>query len=75
MEWKVKMETIAAKRKIVIESGPIGRPYAKIILQERRNSPTDRRTLHTFIAKDQRSGIADRRKNHYHNVPSSVLQR
>jgi len=65
MEWKVKMETVATKRKIVIESGPIGRPYAKIILQERRDSPTDRRTLHTFIAKDQRSGIADRRKNHY----------
>jgi len=74
MEWKVKMETIAAKRKIVIESGPIGRPYAKIILQERRNSPTDRRTLHTFIAKDQRSGIADRRII-TNNVPSSVLQR
>jgi len=65
MEWKVKMENIAAKREIVIESGPIGRPYAKIILQEGRNSPTDRRTLHTFIDKDQRSGIADRRKNHF----------
>ena len=58
------MENAAAKRKIVIERGPIGRPYAKIILQERRNSPTNRRTLHTFIANDQRSGIVDRRKNH-----------
>jgi hypothetical protein len=27
-----KMENIPAKREIVIESGPIGRPYAKIIL-------------------------------------------
>jgi hypothetical protein len=62
---ELKMENIAAKREIIIESGPIGRPYAKIILQERRNRPTDRRTLHTFIANDQRCGIADRRKNHY----------
>ena len=69
------MENIAAKREIVIESGPIGRPYAKIILQERRNSPTDRRTLHTFIANDQRSGIADRRRIITNNVPSLVFQR
>ena len=30
---------------------------------ERRNSIEDRRRLYTYIAKDRRSGIADRRKN------------
>jgi len=30
---------------------------------ERRSSAKDRRTLHTYIADDRRSGIADRRKS------------
>jgi hypothetical protein len=29
---------------------------------ERRQSVKDRRTLHTYIADDRRSGLADRRK-------------
>jgi hypothetical protein len=30
---------------------------------ERRSGPADRRKIHTFIANDRRSGIADRRQN------------
>jgi hypothetical protein len=30
---------------------------------ERRRNIVDRRRLHTYIAKDRRSGIADRRKH------------
>ena len=31
--------------------------------QELRKGPKDRRKLHTYIANDRRSGIADRRNN------------
>ena len=30
---------------------------------ERRSATADRRKIHTFIANDRRSGIADRRQN------------
>jgi hypothetical protein len=33
-----------------------------IILFDRRRASPDRRKLHTYLANDQRSGIADRRK-------------
>ena len=49
-------------RQVVIEVGPDNNPYAKIILPEKRIGPKDRRTLHTYIADDRRSGIASRRK-------------
>ncbi len=43
-------------------------PFSSI-MQNRRTGPRDRRTLHTYLAKDRRSGIADRRKqravNHF----------
>jgi hypothetical protein len=64
MEWRLKWKMPRQNERLLLKEG-LGQPYAKIILQERRDSPTDRRTLHTFIANDQRSGIADRRKNHY----------
>lgn len=37
---------------------------SKETLTERRRSAEDRRRLYTYIAKDRRSGIAERRK-HY----------
>ena len=42
--------------------GPTDKPYAKIIVPEKRSSLKDRRKIHTYIADDKRSGIADRRK-------------
>ena len=56
------MEEIEKGRRVVIGIGPSNRPYAKIILPEKRIGSEDRRTLHTFIADDRRSGIANRRK-------------
>ena len=44
--------------------------YAKSIIDERtllRKGPKDRRKVHTYIARDRRSGIADRRKNQNNN--------
>ena len=49
-------------RQFVIEEGPDNNPYAKIILSEKWIGPKDRRTLHTYIADDRRSGIASRIK-------------
>ena len=46
----------------VYEIRPADKPYAKIIMPEKRSGLKDRRRLHTFIADDKRSGIADRRK-------------
>ena len=56
------MKEIEKRRQVVIEIGPSNSPYAKIILPEKRNGPKDRRKLHTYIAVDRRSGIANRRK-------------
>ncbi len=56
------MEEIEKGRQVVIEIGPSNNPYAKIILPEKRIGSEDRRTQHTFIADDRRSGIANRRK-------------
>jgi hypothetical protein len=46
-----------------IKIGPPEKPYAKLIITERRVRQNDRRKLPTYIADDKRSGIADRRKN------------
>jgi len=56
------MERTDEKKKVVIERGPSSKPYAKIILPEKRNRSEDRRNLNTYIADDRRSGIEDRRK-------------
>ena len=50
------------KKEIVFKIDPDDRPYAKIILRERRTDQKDRRKIHTYISDDRRSGIADRRK-------------
>ena len=46
-----------------------GEPPFSSSIPNRRTGPRDRRTLHTYLAKDRRSGIADRRKqravNHF----------
>ena len=47
--------------KIVIEVGPPGTPYAKIIRTERRLGLADRRKFNTYIADDRRTGLGDRR--------------
>ena len=41
------------------------KPKLRINLKDadRRKGPKDRRRVHTFVANDRRSGIADRRKN------------
>ena len=46
----------------ILKIGPPDKPYAKLIFPENRFGLDDRRKLHTYIAKDRRSGIADRRK-------------
>lgn len=50
------------KKQATYEIGPAGQAYAKITIPEKRSGPRDRRKLHTYIADDRRSGIADRRK-------------
>jgi hypothetical protein len=57
------MDEIRKRKKVVLEVGPPDKPYAKIIISDKRFGQTDRRNLHTYVAKDRRSGIADRRKN------------
>jgi hypothetical protein len=57
------MENKAKKPEITITTGEPDKPYAKIILQDRRFSLKDRRMLPTYLANDRRAGIEDRRKN------------
>jgi hypothetical protein len=51
------------RNETTLKIGPPDKPYAKLIVKERRVRLNDRRKLHTYIADDKRSGIADRRKN------------
>lgn len=39
----------------------LDKPYAKIIVPEKRKGQKDRRKLHTYFADDRRAGFADRR--------------
>ena len=39
---------------------------------ELRKGPKDRRKLHTYIANDRRSGIADRRKHRVSNRKDEI---
>ena len=47
------------------EKEPFNEPRLRINLKasDIRTGPKDRRKVHTYIANDRRSGIADRRKN------------
>ena len=46
------------------EAGLLKKPRLKINLKgaDLRQGPKDRRKVHTYVANDRRSGIADRRK-------------
>ena len=56
------MERKDGNRQVIIKRGPSSKPYAKIMISEKRKATLDRRKINTFIADDRRSGIADRRK-------------
>ena len=56
------MKESEQNKETVLKIDPPERPYAKIIIKERRNDQKDRRKIHTYISDDRRSGIADRRK-------------
>jgi hypothetical protein len=57
------MSNTKKRKESTLKIGPPDKPYAKLIITERRIRLNDRRKLHTYIADDIRSGIADRRKN------------
>jgi hypothetical protein len=57
------MSGIKKRKESIIKIGPTDKPYAKLIFTEKRFGLNDRRILHTYIADDRRSGIADRRKD------------
>ena len=68
LKYQNKMERYAMdmsnnSEKVFITVGPPGNPYAKIIREERRLGINDRRRLNTYIAKDRRGGLAERRKS------------
>ena len=51
-----------ARRQVIVERGPSSKPYAKIIIKQKRMRSEDRRKMNTFLATDRRCGIADRRQ-------------
>jgi len=59
---KLPLNPDDARTQVIIEIGPSSEPYSKIIIKEKRNRPTDRRQINTFLAAERRCGIADRRK-------------
>ena len=44
----------------------LNKPPSETAFVERRSGPADQRKIPTFIARDRRSGIADRRQNTSH---------
>ena len=57
------MSDAIKREESILKIGPPDKPYAKLFFTEKRFGFNDRRKLHTYIADDRRSGIADRRKN------------
>ncbi len=57
------MNDTKKRKESILKIGPPGKPWAKLIFTEKRFGLKDRRKLHTYIADDRRSGIADRRKS------------
>ncbi|MBW2428804.1 MAG: hypothetical protein JRF56_07595 [Deltaproteobacteria bacterium] len=55
-------------KRVVITIGPSDNPYAKVFLPDKRKGRKDRRELHTYIFKDRRSGIVDRRNRNENNL-------
>ena len=50
-------------KRVVITIGPPDKPYAEILLPDKRTGEADRRISPTLVAQDQRSGLADRRNS------------
>lgn len=50
-------------KRLVITIGPPDKPYAEILLPDKRIGEADRRISPTLVAQDQRSGVADRRNS------------
>jgi hypothetical protein len=48
---------------VVITIGPPDKPYAEILLPDKRIGENDRRMSPTLVAQDRRSGVADRRNS------------
>ena len=67
------MEKSRNSKQVIVEVGPSNKPYAKIIVPEKRKKLKDRRKLHTYIANDLRKGSADRRR--CQNEDSRYLRR
>jgi hypothetical protein len=49
------------RRRLRVYSNPDASPYDPVKQPDRRKANVDRRKCRTYLAKDQRSGIADRR--------------
>ena len=49
------------RRRLRVYSNPDAPPYDPVKHPDRRKDNADRRQCRTYLAKDQRSGIADRR--------------
>ena len=56
------MSQAEEKAKEIIEKKPLPKPSAAKMRLEKRKRQKDRRKLNTYIADDQRSGVADRRR-------------
>jgi len=56
------MSEAEEKAKEIIEKKPLPKPSAAKMRLEKRKRQKDRRKLNTYIADDQRSGVADRRR-------------
>jgi hypothetical protein len=50
-------------KRLRADKKPIVKKSSDTAFVERRSATADRRKIHTFIASDRRSGIADRRQN------------
>ena len=55
-------------KRVVITIGPSDNPYAQVFLPDKRKGRKDRRELDTYIVKDRRSGIVDRRDRNENNL-------
>ena len=65
------MNNLKKIRPVILLFDPTGETKARSNITERRDKKRDRRRVHTYIANDRRSGIADRRKKHLNDkLPS-----
>jgi hypothetical protein len=59
------------RRRLTVYSNLADPPYDPALNRDRRTSANDRRRCYTYLAKDRRNGIADRRK-HGPSIPALV---